>query len=140
MKKTSTILTFGLIILTGWSCVNPYKAAARYRKKFDNKIAEFEKRNDIILIKSIWDIKSDTLNVNSAQFTKNEIPIVIPGTNTFNFLSIYDISTGQKIGIDSTFCPAGEFLTLKINKTEKGEYLLSNWGCHYGRTIHLRVD
>ena len=141
MKRNWTILTFGLItIMTSWSCTSPYKSADRYRKRFDEKIAELEKRDDIILIKSIWDLKSDTLKIKSEIFAKSEIPIVIPGTNTFNFLHLYDISTGKKVGLDSTSCSSGEFLTLKIKRTDSGKYLLQNWGCHYGRTIHLELE
>ena len=92
-----------------------------------------------LIKRSIWDIKSDTLKVKGDCFS-NEILIVIPRTNMFNFLHLYDISTGEKIGIDSTSCLAEGFLTLKIKKSDRRNYLLWNWGFHYGRTIHLTVE
>jgi hypothetical protein len=140
MRTNWTIFTLIPIIVTSSSCMNLYKSAQRDRNKFDRTIAELEKRNDIILIRSIFDIKSDTLNVKLDQFASNEIHIIIRGTNTFNFLHLYDISTGRKIGLDSTACVAGEFLSLKIRKGNRRQYLLSNWGCHYGRTIHLNLE
>ena len=140
MKQIATVLLFSIIVqLLFFSCVHhPSKSSEKYTETFKKKIERYDSKDDIVLIKYIWDLKTDTLKINKSDFSNEEIPIIIPGTNTHNFLNLYKIFDGEKIGMDSTACGYGEFLTAKI-KNSKGEYLLKNWGCHYNRTIVLKI-
>ena len=122
------------------SCNIIHKSPNRWDRVYNRKFKKFEQNDEVVFIKSGDKLRSDTIYVEANRFIKKTIPIIIPGTNTLNFLYLSNITTGQKIDIDSTACQMGEFLILNLKKSDKGKYMLYNWGCHYSRTFYLILE
>lgn len=121
------------------SCSPRFKAINHHLNNLEAKIRRYEKRSDIIFFKSIAELKSDTIILDSKQYLKDQIPIVVLGNNTLNFLYLDDFNSGKPIPIDSIAGLAHDFLSVQLPNSPEKKYLLRSYDCHTGRKIMLIV-
>ena len=120
------------------SCTHSFKLL-HSKKRFERKIRKFTVQNNIIYIEGSYYKSPDTLFVEANKIKKMNNAIILPGVNTLNFAWLYYSKYDSLIAIDSAACRAHQFLRLNIDLNQKGEYLIKNYGCHYGRHIVLYI-
>jgi hypothetical protein len=106
---------------------------------FNKKWTEYSSGPDVVFINRFSGNyhKTDTVFITASSYKKDLIPLVIPGDQTFNFAQLYKLDGKDTLSLDSSSCLSRQFMLLNISKYEKGDYLLNDWGCHYGHSFIL---
>jgi len=114
----------------------------KYERLFEKELTEYSNRTDLVFINIFTKnyYKSDTIIINGSLYNNDIISIVIPGSQTFNFAQLYKLNDKDTLPVDSSACLSRQFMMLNMYKHEGGDYLLKEWGCHFGHSLILTLN